>query len=280
MQGLNKSYYALVLRRAILKCTPHILHKYFPRIVFTTAFDGIASRVHTMDSMFSAASQRSQNHYVSVGVSALRNIEDTLSICNLNYSAIEKCLDFACGYGRVLRWIQTKINPSRITACDIDKEAVDFCKSEFGVNPLYSAEDPEEINFAENYDLIWVGSLLTHVDAKRFTAFIKVFIEILNPGGVLIFTTQGEGCFTNPGLTVYKKRFKGEEQHLRKSFLKDGYCYIPYKPSGRYGFSIFSKEYVEKIMTENFSGRVTLDRFKERGWDNHQDVWSYRKVPI
>ena len=45
-------------------------------------------------------------------------------------------LDFGCGYGRVIRFLVERVPPDRIWASDVAHEAVDFCRSEFGVHPL------------------------------------------------------------------------------------------------------------------------------------------------
>jgi hypothetical protein len=49
-----------------------------------------------------------------------------------------------------------------ITACDLDHEAVEFCARTFSARPAFSRELPEQIALPERFDLIWVGSLLTH----------------------------------------------------------------------------------------------------------------------
>ncbi|HKE49562.1 MAG TPA: class I SAM-dependent methyltransferase, partial [Rhodanobacteraceae bacterium] len=45
-------------------------------------------------------------------------------------------LDFACGYGRLLRFLALSIDPRRIWACDLRTDAVDFVRDAFGVQPL------------------------------------------------------------------------------------------------------------------------------------------------
>jgi hypothetical protein len=58
-------------------------------------------------------------HCIHAGQDALRNIEETLHIAKTDFRNLRSTLDFSSGYGRVLRFLTTKINSSQITASDI-----------------------------------------------------------------------------------------------------------------------------------------------------------------
>jgi SAM-dependent methyltransferase len=273
------SFGAMKMKRLFLKRTR--LHKIFarlPRFLTDNRFPGVPGSVHTLDLMLAPVTQAGLDHYLSVGASALANIEETLTACNRTFADVRTCLDLPCGHGRVLRWLQGRIRPEGISACEIDREAADFCHQEFGVKALYSSDDPRQITFPDTYDLIWVGSLFSHLGSEKSFALFERFVEILNPGGVMVFTTQGESCFTNPGVGGYSKRFPAIEGQLRESYARDGYCHTPYQPGGYYGMAIYSEDYLKRTMAERFPGRVRLARFAARGWDHHQDVWSYQKT--
>ena len=46
-------------------------------------------------------------------------------------------LDFACGHGRVMRTLKAAFPDALLTACDIDRDGVDFCARTFGAAPVY-----------------------------------------------------------------------------------------------------------------------------------------------
>ena len=48
-----------------------------------------------------------------------------------------------------------------ITVCDLDRDGVDFCASEFHAEPLYSDEDVRNVKLDRLLNLIWCGSLFT-----------------------------------------------------------------------------------------------------------------------
>ena len=78
---------------------------------------------------------------------------------------------------------------ARLTACDIDTDAVDFCALTFGATPIYSHGTPENIPLKGNYDLIWVGSLLTHLNTDECIDFLDVFPQKPpSEKGLVVFT--------------------------------------------------------------------------------------------
>jgi len=273
------SFGAMKLKRLFLKRTRlHRLCPRLPRFLTNNRFPGVIGSIHTLDLMLAPVSQEGLDHYLSVGQSAMNNVEATLAACRLGWADIHTCLDLPCGHGRVLRWLQSKLDPAGISACEIDRQAADFCAAEFGVKALYSSDDPRQIKFPNRYDLIWLGSLFSHLGPDTSFALFARFVDALNPGGLMVFTTQGESCFVNPGLAGYSKRFPAIEAQLRESYARYGYCHTPYKPGGYYGMAIYSEDYIKNTMAERFPGQVRLARFAARGWDNHQDVWSFQKT--
>src|SRR5437588_824000 len=60
-----------------------------------------------------------------------------------------------------------------------------------GARAIASHPDPAKVVLAGPYDLIWVGSLLTHLDAPRWSVFFELFGSALAPDGVCVFTCHG-----------------------------------------------------------------------------------------
>src|SRR5207302_10524500 len=117
-------------------------------------------RISTMD--FAGASN--PHHYFHFGLPTIRGIEDALRAAGR--SGIARVLDFPSGYGRVLRFLVCRFSGACFTACDLDRQAVEFCSRTFGASPLYSKSDFREVEIDGEFDLIWCGSLLTHLDRQ------------------------------------------------------------------------------------------------------------------
>src|SRR5205085_2765059 len=69
-----------------------------------------------------------------------------------------RILDFACGYGRLLRFLTLSAPSAEISACDIQSDAVEFVAREFGVHGLVSNNDPQRFEPGKRFDFVWVAS--------------------------------------------------------------------------------------------------------------------------
>jgi SAM-dependent methyltransferase len=144
------------------------------------------SRVHPNDPNYLAHPE----HYFEAGPSAVRLIRLAKDAAEVR-RPLRRILDLPCGYGRIMRALREAFPEAELTACDISREAVDFCAEAFGAKPVYSHEDPARIEVEGPFDLIWCGSLVTHVDAARWDAFLEFFESRLARRGLLVFTTCG-----------------------------------------------------------------------------------------
>ncbi len=148
-------------------------------------FDPPNTSISPHDEMFSGNSE----HYFSVGRSALLNIRCALQLAGA--SPPKRVLDLPCGHGRVMRTLKAEFADAEISACDINLDGVQFCCQEFGAVPIPSHRDCSQIPLKGEYDLIWCGSLITHLDAIRTRDLLRFFAAHLTSGGVLVFTTHG-----------------------------------------------------------------------------------------
>lgn len=220
------------------------------------------------DEMF----QGNKNHYFNVGKSALRNIECALLSTQKPASSISCILDLPCGHGRVLRYLRAAFPLAEITACDLLRDGVDFCASTFDAVPVYSIEDPLSIPLKhDSFDLIWVGSLFTHLDSKRWSEFLKTFRSCLKPGGVVVFSTHGrQACHllssgtTNYGLTP------DQLKTVLTDFINNGFGYSDYTGFVNYGISLTELAWVCVKCTRISGLRIVY--VHEKAWDNHHDV--------
>jgi 2-polyprenyl-3-methyl-5-hydroxy-6-metoxy-1,4-benzoquinol methylase len=101
-------------------------------------------------------------------------------------------LDFACGWGRLLRFLTHSVPPAQVWASEIQPEAVRFVREEYGVSSVPSAFDPAAFRPGRAFDFIWVASLFSHLPDALFQQWLARLIELLTPSGVLCFSVIGE----------------------------------------------------------------------------------------
>ena len=220
-----------------------------------------------------------KRHYFSVGKSALEAVELALLAAKRSKSSIRRILDMPCGHGRVLRYLKAAFPQAQITACDLVRDAVDYCAFAFGAKPIYSEQQPKRIKLEGGYDLIWCGSLLTHLDENGSADFLRFFNSILSENGVLIFTLHGISCVyaVREGYVSYNLS-EVEKKNLNKEFARRGYWYISYPDRKNYGISFTAPSWVAKQFLQLPDFRLLT--YTEMGWDNHQDVVSCIREPF
>ncbi|MGH2980152.1 MAG: class I SAM-dependent methyltransferase [Solirubrobacterales bacterium] len=201
---------------------------------------------------------RAKTGYLAAGLSALGAIRRAVEMTGC---APTRILDFACGHGRVVRFLQAAFPAADITVSDIDPDAVAFCRETFGVRGFVSSEEPGPADGC--YDVIWCGSLLTHLDAERWPAWLAFFRDQLDPSGVLVFTTHGAHAAEEI------RRAQGLPSATFASYDATGFGYSELSGRRGYGDSLSALEWVRKTV-EDASLRVIHN--DERGWSDFQDV--------
>jgi 2-polyprenyl-3-methyl-5-hydroxy-6-metoxy-1,4-benzoquinol methylase len=218
------------------------------------------------------------SHYFSAGVSALLAIRAGLERCDISTESVARVLDVPCGAGRVMRMINAFWPNAELAACDIDRAGVDFCSRAFGATPIYSQNPITDVTTDGGFDLVWVGSLLTHLDEPRWPEMLGWFRDQLRPGGALIFSTQGEG-----GMDVIANggQYRLDPDRLDRAvtcYRENGFGYAEYREQSDYGISFATPERVQFHI--DHVGGLRYVYTAERGWDGHQDVTTCVKSDV
>lgn len=218
--------------------------------------------------------------YLKVGLSAIHTVSHAMMLTGL--MNCYNVLDMPCGYGRVLRHLVKFFPESNIVACDLDKESVDFCKKTFNVDGVYSKKRFQDIRFDLAFDLIWCGSLLTHLNEEGCKEAVKLFVRCLSDGGVAIITLHGRFA-----LTVQERYCKMLPDELfsevKQGFLNRGFGYREYdgyESNGEdsYGISLTSPSCIMSIVEK--IQEIQICCYSEREWASFHDVLMIAKKPI
>ena len=71
-----------------------------------------------------------------------------------------------------------------------------FCRDQFRAETWVSGTDIAALSAPRRYDLIWVGSVLTHLSAPQARELIDKVLGWLNVGGLLVMSTIGRKAYT------------------------------------------------------------------------------------
>jgi SAM-dependent methyltransferase len=210
-------------------------------------------------------------HYFDVGESALHCIESARMAARRQKATINRILDLPCGHGRVMRFLRQAFPTARLTACDLDQKGVEFCARSFDAIPVLSRVEVADIPLEGPYDLIWCGSLLTHLPQEKWTSFLRLFQRLLLPGGILVFTTHGRRCETE--LATGKNRCGLDDHQIAKllgDYRRAGFGYVDYADQPGYGFSLALPSFVLANFVQHPEWQLL--GYHESGWDQRQDA--------
>lgn len=208
--------------------------------------------------------------YLKIGEIIVECLKEVIEDTGYKCDQINSFLDFACGYGRSIRFLIYTIPKDKITVSDIDKGAVDFCRKTFGVKGFYSVMDPNSLKHEGKYDVIYVVSLFTHLVQPLWEAWFKRLYDMLNDKGVLIFSAHGAA--------VYEQcNEEGKRQFIQSS---RGFLYNRISETARlsvdhYGTTIVYPEYVVNFIYQNNCGKLL--GFYPKKLNNHHDIYAVMK---
>lgn len=233
--------------------------------------DSLNRTIHKEDQMYTG----NENRYMGVGADAITKI------CALfiDREAPKSILDFACGYGRVARFLSSAFPASELVVSDVMQSAVDFCAKEFNATPILSDPDFGDLNIERKFSLIWSGSLLTHLSEEKSIQLLAFFERHLEENGIALFTIHGRYAaqkWKTDRQTIQLKESDGKK--LSSIYARNEFAYADYPHMTDYGMSLTPLSWlVEKI---NDLPSLRIVSLVERGWDNHQDILGVMKAPI
>ena len=242
------------------------------------AFSGFAATLHEMvslnlhenDGMFHGNGR----HYLTCGGSALNVIAAAVGLAGIEP---KKILDFGAGAGRVTRWLRAAYASAEISATDTRAEDLEFCAREFGARTWLSGTDVDGLDAPSRYDLIWVGSVLTHLPANISERLVRKLLSWLRPDGLLIVSLHGRFVhFRGPQFNYYGVASGWED--IERQYLAEGYGYADYPGQDAYGISLSKPSWASSLAERLEGTRLVL--MSERAWDNHHDILALQNRPV
>jgi SAM-dependent methyltransferase len=240
---------------------------------------GIEGRVHHNDFMLMSTSADGVSGYRDGALDVIDNIEHVLDECGRTVDDVDNWLDFGCGYGRVIRFLLRRVPPHRVSGVDVIGDAVGFCAREFGVWASLVGSDFDTIELGE-FDFVFAISVMTHIPPDAAVAFLRFIRRATKPGGIAMFTTQGEACLHDIA-GQFSPRYADRAATIRESYARDGMAYVPYGyyKDDRYGLSWYSREFVDDNLCKISHGDMRRVWYRPDGLHpGHQDVHAFRRT--
>lgn len=246
---------------------------------FVDRIDSVVRTIHPNDALAPVyTAQYGIDEYFR---SALRQVDalEALSYVHMGKSLGEltAMADFACHYGRLLRALRVAAPNAELFACDIDTEALAFCKKEFRAQAFYSAWTPSSPVNPPEVDLLVCISLLTHTRKDFFLDMLKLWERMVRPGGLLLFTFLGEDfveSWKKGEMAHYGPATPEQIEEVAASFEKEQHAFHGYRTpysETEYGIGFLSTDTIKRSIAQTDSF-VLLELRRGTGNEFGQDV--------
>jgi SAM-dependent methyltransferase len=216
-------------------------------------------------------------HALREGFGFYRVVRDAMQRYGRPPNPGTRVLDFGCGWGRMLRFFLREVSARNLHGVDVDPEMVSLCRAQFG--PLASFDvvppRPPAPTLRSRYDVIYLYSVFSHLSPEVHLAWVEEFARRLEPGGLLLATTQGRrfldfceslrtgrppespwqqslaGCFPDHADAV--------QRYDRGELLFEPTGGGDYRPSTFYGEAVVPRGFVERSWPRS----LTLVEFRD-----------------
>ncbi len=160
--------------------------------------ESISLSIHKNDLMLlihlfkSGDFNKSLNAYFRLGHQTALLLQDIVQTYSSKQErSFSSFLDFGSGYGRVTRFLPFALGKDmEIFTSEVKREAVVFNKKELGFKGIHHGSQAESFPTDRQFDVIFAGSIFSHLPEKMLTEWLTKLTEVLSPKGLLLFTTH------------------------------------------------------------------------------------------
>jgi hypothetical protein len=212
-------------------------------------------------------------HYLQTGASALAIILTALDVAGA--APPRTILDFGAGAGRVTRWLRAAFPAALIEACDMHQGELDFLAAAFGAETWLSSADVDAIHPPRRYDLIWLGSVLTHLPEATTRALLDKLRQCTNEAGLIVASLHGREAVDRQlsGRHTYIAAEKWPA--IEAGWAATGYGFADHPKCPGYGISMSKPSWAAALVEALPDCRVVM--LSERAWVDHHDVLAFQR---
>jgi len=232
---------------------------------------GVSRQIAEHDAMFSG----NMDHYLRVGRSAIEIVASAMIA--VRKSAITNVLDLPCGAGRVTRHLRAFFPDADLYVSDLDKRGEHFAAETFRATPI-AASPTFSVPLPRTFELIFCGSLLTHLAERPFVRALDWLCGALAPDGLLLLTVHGRRAdYAERNLNRYIDPAKWTR--VREAAQNGGFGFVETEQvnGAPYGVSLVAPSWIMRNVEHR---PVRIVNYQEAGWSDHHDVLVLHNRPI
>lgn len=221
-----------------------------------------------------------ESNFFQYGRLSVEDYRNALASIGRRFSDYESILDFGCGCGRMLTWLQPLVDRGvELHGTDTDAEAIAWMRERL---PSITSDvnDPlPPTSYANGqFDLVYNHSVFTHLDEVRQDAWLLELRRITRVGAHLVLTVHGEHAFAQYENAMVNNG--GDAFAERETYSGHGFLFMPdegWQSKGFpawYGAAYHTTRYVFASWTRWFRIKAYLPQ----GALNFQDIVVLERV--
>lgn len=180
-------------------------------------------RVPPAELRFKVAGPGTIEQFFAAGEAMAASVDAALGTVGRSLSAGGDFLDFGCGCGRLLAAIEHRFPSLRVQGCDVDPVAVAWSSTRFADFHFRTNGEWPPCDFAQgSFDMIWCGSVFTHIDEPHQDAWLMELHRLLRPGGFLMASVHGRLSWEQWIPLLGKAHLERDGFHFLKSGVDAG----------------------------------------------------------
>ena len=146
---------------------------------------------------------------------------------------------------------------------------MEFLRDHFHIDVWTVEPDVEQIDLLGQYDVIWVGSVITHLSEERTTTLLRKLLAACNRGGLLIASFHGRYAVERQESASLTYIHPDGWAEIITGLKARGYGYADYEGNPGYGISVTDLCWMADL-AKSLGAKIVL--LGERLWDGHHDV--------
>jgi len=214
--------------------------------------------------------------FLSQGERMVEDIRRCLAEVNRPLESFRSILDFGCGCGRQIRWLEGLSKTARIYGTDHFEPPIRWNQrhlpfAEFRTNRFFPPLDYAD----DQFDLIYAISVFTHLSGPNQPAWLDELKRVAAPGAILLITTQGQYAlesFRNGIVPASADLLSRLARH--GELAGAGMVFEEYEPGMNYGLAFHDRGHIER----EWGKRFAVVGFIAKGMDGWQDVVLLQKA--
>ena len=135
-------------------------------------------------------------HFVDSGRRSVADMQAALASIGRRFEDYPRLLDWGCGCGRVLLWLEDLVAGAEVIGTDIDGEAIRWAQEHIPWARLMTNPPTPPLDLPDaSIDLVFNHSVLSHLDEAMQDLWLAELRRVTRPGGHVLLSIVGEGPF-------------------------------------------------------------------------------------